>query len=80
MKYPMYSIRDLKTTFQSPMLAMNDSDAIRSFDSLVRFEAPYKHHPQDFQLFRVGEFDLESGLILPEQPAFLIYDGGSYAS
>ena len=70
MKYPVYCIRDQKVGFQPQLiLEQSDQSAVRGFsfaingnDGLMNFS------PADFDLFRVGEFDTETGSVLPVVP------------
>ena len=70
MKYPMYSIRDAKVGFMTPTIDQNDAAASRNFEHAVLNAASLMNsHPGDYALYRIGEFDTESGAItgcLPE--------------
>lgn len=78
MKLCLYSMRDLKGGFTPPNADVNDATALRNFafavnnsDSVMNFQ------PQDFQLFKVGEFDSEIGIVFSIDPPVLIADGNS---
>lgn len=70
MRYPMYSIRDAKVGFMTPTIDQNDAAAGRNFEHAVLNVASLMNsHPGDYALYRIGEFDTESGAItgcLPE--------------
>lgn len=74
MTYPIYSVRDLKGDFYAPRIEQNDDSAIRWFSMTVNTpETLTNFSPADFQLFRIGSFDSEIGLITPlNLPVFLI--------
>lgn len=78
MKMPVYSVRDLKGSFGSPFLSANDSVAVRSFayqfshdDSVMSFSI------DDFDLYKIGEMDIDTGLILGVSPVEMICSGRS---
>lgn len=58
----IYAIRDLKVGFLPCFTDTNDSVATRNFKfACSRRESMYMAEPKDFDLFRVGSFDVESG-------------------
>lgn len=74
--YSLYSVRDRKSTFMDPVPMVSDGVAIRNFVELLRsvknssfdsIQVPYI----DLELYRLGSFDLVSGVISPEMPALL---------
>lgn len=74
--YSLYSVRDRKSTFMDPVPMVSDGVAIRNFAELLRtikastsdeIQVPY----YDLELYRLGSFDLVSGVIAPEMPALL---------
>lgn len=85
--YSLYCIRDRKSNFWDPVPMISDGVAIRAFRELLEsvknsssdeFIVPYS----DLELYRLGSFDLVSGIIAPEMPslvatASIIDDGGS---
>lgn len=77
MKYPVYSIRDAKTGFMTPTVDMNDVAAARNFEHAVMNSASLMNsHPGDYALYRIGEFDSESGKIEPCLPEHVIDAAG----
>lgn len=59
-----YSILDTKAeAYSPPFLAMNDAVASRMFSNSVNQEETTQlfHHPEDFVLFCIGEFDALEG-------------------
>lgn len=84
--YSLYSVRDRKSNFWDPVPMISDGSAIRAFRELLEgvkntnsdeVTVPYI----DLELYRLGSFDLVSGVIAPEMPiliatASIIDDGG----
>lgn len=75
MKLPVYAIRDVKANaFQQLTVASNDAVIVRSFaesiynkrDSIMSFS------PKDFDLYRIGVFNTETGIVEPESPVVLV--------
>lgn len=73
MKQNAYAIKDAKTnTYGVPFFTHNDGTAERSFTQAANDPNTTIHQfPQDYALYRVGEFDDESGEIKPEKPVFI---------
>ncbi|UOF76676.1 DNA binding protein vP5 [Microviridae sp.] len=70
----MYAVRDrASVSFANPMFIPSRGQAIRSFsDEVNRVEANniLNAHPEDFDLYYLGEFDTSTGLVqsvVPEQ-------------
>lgn len=64
-----FTIYDSKTeSYREPMLAMNRLDMIRSLEGLFRDSRQVTNqlvtNSEDFALFKVGEFDRKTGLIV----------------
>ena len=73
----LYAIKDVKSGFSDPCVQVNDAVAARSFERQVpRLSRDLGIPLSDFQLWRVGQFDLDSGLLRPETPELLL-DGAS---
>lgn len=79
MIYGMYAIQDLKTGFMAPICDMSDASAARNFEStLMQAKGTYGTHAQDFRLYCVGEFNVDTGELMPVTPIRLVYDGASF--
>lgn len=64
MKFGIYAVRDVKVGFQSISVQPNDAAAVRGFESTVtNSDSVLFTHSEDFSLFKLGEFDAESGRI-----------------
>lgn len=78
MTYPVYSIRDLKTQFGLPFVEANDPAAIRNFIAALRMDSGVMSYaPKDFDLYNVGTFDTDTGILHGEFPV-LVYSGASF--
>lgn len=67
MKHMYYSVYDvLAETFTMPTELHNDNVAMRTFKEACKTVDGYKQHPEDMQIFKVGEFDDETGDLIPE--------------
>lgn len=76
MKYPIYAIRDVKSTFTAPTIDFCDATAMRNFCHAIKNSSDVMHsHPQDFSLWKVGEFDNETGAVSSVFPLELIMEG-----
>lgn len=77
---PLYAIKDVKSGFTDPCVQVNDSVAVRSFECQIpRLVQDCGIPLSDLQLWRIGQYDLDSGLLRPETPE-LILDGSSLHS
>lgn len=72
MKYGLYAMRDSATRqFLSITIDMNNDVAMRNFDFAMANNAQLKFRPSDFALYRLGDYDTESGHIECQQPECL---------
>lgn len=76
MKLGVYSVYDSAAKcYGPPFLGQRDAIAIRGFTDAVnngRGGNDLTAHPEDFALFRLGEFDDSTGLFSGEQPSPLV--------
>lgn len=71
----LYAIKDAKSTYMPCTVDVNDATAIRNFENAVRqVNSILASHPNDFALFKVGEYDNESGVISPVFPPMQLCD------
>jgi len=72
MKLKLYSIRDIQTNqYGNPMTLVSNGQAIRTFSTEVNREDKTNMmytNPEDFELYQVGEFETETGIITATQP------------
>jgi hypothetical protein len=68
MRYGLFAVYDAQVkTFMRPFYGRTVGEAERTFGDAVRNpESDWAKHPQDYSLFKLGEFDDESGLLVSE--------------
>lgn len=73
MRLFFYSIFDSATAaYMRPFVMQSDGQAVRAFhDEAVRAETDINRHPQDYSLFRLGDFDDSSGSLVSSGPTCL---------
>lgn len=73
----VYSVRDAKAeAFERPWVARTRGEAIRSFSEACNDKQhPYGKYPEDFGLFEIGEFDSESGKLIPALQGVNVIEG-----
>ncbi|UDN67868.1 nonstructural protein [robinz microvirus RP_160] len=79
MIYRCYSVKDLKAAaFAPPFFLGRDEVAVRTFrDALEDKSHPMSAHPEDYELFYLGEFDDERGSLTgASAPVFLCNGNG----
>lgn len=63
MKFGLYSIKDAKTGFMTPVLEQGDPSALRNFSAAVNQPDSLMHqYPNDFSLYKVANFDTDTGI------------------
>lgn len=68
MIFGIFAIRDAKTGFLAPMVEANDQVAIRNFVHACRnTESLFFTHASDYDLYKIGNYDSETGVISAEQ-------------
>lgn len=81
MIYGLYSIRDVKTGFMTPVMEANDDSAARNFYHAVQnSDGILFTFAQDFTLYKVAEFDSATGEIIPVSPIAHVADGSAAAA
>ncbi len=69
MKVGVYSMRDQLTGFMSPTFELNDQIAVRNFSfALKKPDTLLFASAKDFDLCKIGEFDSETGALIPMDP------------
>lgn len=68
MKNKLYAIKDNKVGFMNaPFIAPNNAAAIRMFgDTATNSETMIYKHPEDYELYHMGEMDENTGELLSE--------------
>lgn len=73
----LYAIKDVKSGFSDPCTQVNDAVAARSFERQIPLLSDQLGIPlTDFQLWRCGKFDCDSGKVIPDTPELLL-DGAA---
>lgn len=73
MKYNLYSVRDVCNGFSVPVCDFNDKSAIRNFKTSLYSVSDVVR--RDYDLFRIGVFSVETGIVTPEVSPVLIFRG-----
>lgn len=73
MPYNLYSVRDVINGFSVPVCDFNDKSAIRNFKTSLNGVSDVVR--RDYDLFRIGVFSVESGIVTPEVCPVLIFRG-----
>lgn len=69
MIYQLYAIRDTKTGFMTPVCEVNEDAAIRNFyHSVAASEGILRTFSKDFDLYKIGLYDADRGVISPVVP------------
>ena len=80
MKLKMYVMRDQRTSFMTPTFDYTDQSAVRNFEhAMMQKDSLVNSHTEDYSLYRIGEYDNETGRVTPESEPVLIIDGKSFA-
>lgn len=73
----LYAIKDVKSGFSDPCTQVNDAVAARSFERQIPHLSGELGIPtSDFQLWRIGQFDVDSGMLISGTPE-LVLDGAT---
>ena len=76
MIYGMYAIRDTKTGFLPPQCDLNDNSAIRNFEHACTDKNSLMYtHGSDYELYKIAEYDTESGNIIECKPNMFLASG-----
>lgn len=66
MIHQIYGLKDnLANVFMQPQLFQNENVALRNFSEIINGTGIFKNNPADFELWRLGEFDDQTGIIIP---------------
>ena len=73
MKHKIYTIKDVLVGHMTPFCQPNDQFAKRAFMNAAQDVKPnnVNINPEDKELYLVGEFDEDTGVITPCEPKFL---------
>lgn len=73
----VYAVYDRKAQYYlPPFVCRGDAEATRMFsEAVMTSETPISQYPADFDLVKVGSFDLETGVLTPENIPTLMLNG-----
>ena len=71
--YNLYSIKDKFTCFMNPAIGVNDDSAKRDFSFAINNNPGVMNFsPADYDLYRIGEFNKETGVLIQNKiPQFI---------
>ena len=73
MIFGLYSIKDAKTGFMTPVLEQGDAAGLRNFSSAVNQPDSIMHqYPNDFGFYKVANFDTDSGIVPIPAPILIV--------
>lgn len=82
MKVKLFAIKDVKgDAFFDVMTSRAPGVAVREFEDIVNMESQngqknmFHEHPADFVLYEIGEFDNETGELIPRVEPLLLARG-----
>lgn len=72
-KINIFAVFDKKAvSYLQPFYFPQKGQAIRSFEDAVNDpQTSFNKHPEDYSLFKLGEFDDQSGIIKSSNPEFI---------
>lgn len=73
MQQSIVSVFDKKTSlYHNPVTVRSIGDAIRDFETLKKNpDNRYGQHPEDYELYKIGEFNDDNGEIVTSKPMHL---------
>lgn len=72
MKFGMYCVKDRKAAFGQPFHEINDAVAMRRFhNSCLQADSEMKNFGSDFELYRIGTYETDTGVLTPEEKVLL---------
>lgn len=73
MVIPIYCIRDVMNGFMNLILDLNDNSARRNFAYSINNNDQMAFSPKDYDLYKMGTFDQESGKIEVIEPLLICH-------
>lgn len=79
MVFDVFAIRDVKSGFLTPTIEQNGDMAIRNFHhACLNAQSLFYTHPEDYSLYRIGTYDVETGTIEPAVPIVHLVDASVF--
>lgn len=80
MKMKVYAIRDVESGFLGPQLDTNHATAKRNFAMMINNNpGVLGFRPADFDLYFIGEYDIDSARMIPADVVEFVVNGASVA-
>ena len=74
----VYCIKDAKVGWLTPTVDQNDASASRNFvHAMKNTQSILYTHPKDFDLYRIGDFNSDTGKLLGLEVPDLVFEGSS---
>lgn len=78
MIYGVYAMRDVKVGFLTPTFDVNDQSAQRNFcHAVLSTDSILSSFANDFSLYKLGEFDSDTGVLDPLPLPVHLFDASS---
>lgn len=79
MTYGLYAVHDAVTGFLTPTVDQSDPAAVRNFAHAVKAgQSLMSSHPSDYDLYHIGWYDTDKGLVSPIIPPEQIASATSF--
>lgn len=73
MKIGIYSYKDNVNGFMTPNFEVYDPAAVRGFAYAVNNPGLMNFKPEDYSLWKIAEFDSETGVVTPVEPTLIVH-------
>ena len=71
MKYPVYAVRDKLAGFGALEVSLNEQTMIRTFSARINNDSNLAFSPSDYDLYKIGEYNVDTGEFKPVMPEFV---------
>lgn len=71
MKFELYAIKDELSEFAAPIPIPDEPQARRYFRETVKATPMMANNPEDFSIWKVGEYDTENGSLAGIRPLLI---------
>lgn len=81
MNLKVFAVRDAKAeAFLQPFFSNATGSAVRAFADAVNGDksSPIAKHPADYLLYEIGDYDDNSGLLMPSSPLKMLGCGADF--
>ena len=75
----LITVQDIKTCFTGVTMDYSDASAVRGFSIAMKNDvSAMSKSPEDFRLWKIGEFDQDTGKLSAYDVPVLLCDGASF--